>query len=208
MKLFFHYCLFGFANCYVLGADPDDEGDAKDALVIDPGCMDEKLLSFIEDNDYAVRGILITHDHQNHVHGLKTMKRIYNVPVYAADPSVCEERANIIHDNQILTLGQFKIEVFSVPGHSSDSVVFRIDKMLFTGDALSAGLIGTTASEYGRAILSDSLKKKILSLPGNYVVLPGHGPPSNLEAERRFNAGLEAAERAGVQRAALVRDIR
>ena len=99
------------------------------------------------------------------------------------------------------------MEVFFVPGHSSDSVAYRVENLLFTGDALSAGMVGSTASSYGRSILADSLNRKIFTLPGETIVLPGHGPPTTVEAERRFNVGLEAAMKAGVQRAAFVRDI-
>ena len=208
MNIYFHYCLYGFSNCYIVGTDDSEDPTApRSALIVDPGCMDEKLVEFIEKNDYTVRAILITHDHDNHVHGLKTFKKIYNAEVFAVDPTVCEQRATIVHDGDILDLAPFSVEVFSVPGHSADSAVFRIERVLFTGDVMSAGLVGTTASSYGRAVQSAAIRSKILSLPGDFVVLAGHGPPTTLEAERRFNAGLEAAERAGAQRAAFVRDI-
>ncbi|GAB1481537.1 hypothetical protein MASR2M78_03520 [Treponema sp.] len=92
-----------------------------------------------------------------------------------------------------------------MPGHSSDSAAYIIEKILFSGDALTAGLVGSTASSYGRTVQSAGIRNKLLSLPGDYVLLPGHGPLSTLEAERQFNAGLEAAEKAGAQRAAFVR---
>jgi len=202
MKLFIHYCPQGFSNSYILGSER-----SSDAVIIDPGAMDEKILSFIEKHDYNLRGILITHDHDSHVRGLKTLKRIYDAEVFAGDPTVCEQRASIIHDGDILEIGSFKVKVYSVPGHSSDSVAYGVDKLLFTGDALSAGLIGSTVSAYGRSILADALNQKILTLPGETIVLPGHGPPSSIEVERRFNVGLEAAKQAGAQRAAFVRDI-
>jgi hydroxyacylglutathione hydrolase len=208
VKIYFHYCIYGFSNCYIIGSeDSDESGAPRNALIVDPGCMDEKLVDFIERNDYTVRGILITHDHTNHVHGLKTFKKIYNAEVFAVDPTVCEQRATIVHDGDILDLAPFSVEVFSVPGHSADSAVYRLERLLFTGDVMTAGLVGTTASSYGRAVQSAAIRSKLLSLPGDFVVLAGHGPPSTLEAERRFNAGLEAAERAGAQRAAFVRDI-
>lgn len=202
MKLFIHYCLYGFSNCYILGCEK-----SSDAIIIDPGSMDEKMLAFIEKHDYTVRGILITHDHASHVHGLKTLKRIYDAEVFAVDHTVCEQRATIIKDGEVLTLGSFSVEVLFVPGHSSDSVAYHVGRLLFTGDALSAGLIGSTASSYGKSILADALHKKILTLPGETIVLPGHGPPTRIEAEKRFNVGLEATMKAGVQRAAFVRDI-
>jgi glyoxylase-like metal-dependent hydrolase (beta-lactamase superfamily II) len=62
--------------------------------------------------------------------------------------------------------------------------------MLFTGDVLTAGHVGSTASAYGATTQMNKLRSRLLSLPGDYIVLPGHGPPSTLEAERRFNVGI------------------
>lgn len=197
MKLFFHYCSSGFSNSYLVGSD----SDPKEALVVDPGCMDEQLLEFIEGNDYVVRAVLITHDHANHVRGLRTLLRIYDAEVYAGNPMVADQRATIVKDEEILELGGFKVQAYSVPGHSADSLAYRVGKVLFTGDAISAGLIGSTASSYGKSILYDAISKKILSQRGDMVILPGHGPPTTVEAERRFNAGMEAQRRAALQRA-------
>jgi len=206
MKLYFHYCVYGFSNCYIIGTDDASNNKGlKEAILVDPGCLDEEIVAFIEENEYTVRGILITHDHENHVRGLKTLKKIYDADVYAVDPSVCEQRATIVRDGDELNIGSFKVRVFSIPGHSADSAVYEVERLLFTGDALTAGLVGSTASAYGRTIQSAAIRNKLLSLPGNYVVLPGHGPLSTLESERQFNAGLEAAEKAGAQRAAFVR---
>jgi glyoxylase-like metal-dependent hydrolase (beta-lactamase superfamily II) len=222
LKLFFHYCLFGFSNCYILGTDfppdsedeyyPDDglwrrpekasprEASPREAIIIDPGCMDETILNLIENNEYSLRGVLITHDHRNHVHGLRTLKRIYNADVFAVNHIVVDQRTTLVKDGDELNIGPFKIEVISVPGHSSDSAVFKIGDLLFTGDALTAGLVGTTASSYGAAVQMTAIRSKILSLPGNYIVLPGHGPPSSLDAERQFNAGIRLYEQSKNQR--------
>ncbi len=204
MKVFFHYCPFGFSNCYIVGEDTAN-GPGQ-AIIIDPGCMDENILNFIERNKYAVGGVLLTHDHTSHVHGLRTLKRVYDTVVYGGNPSVCEERANLVHDGDRLELGPFSIEAYSVPGHSSDSIVYRIDRLLFTGDVLSAGLVGKTVSAYGRAVQAAAIRNKLFALPGEFIVLPGHGPPSNLDAERRFNAGLMAAEKVAAQRRAVSLD--
>ncbi|MCA1950645.1 MAG: MBL fold metallo-hydrolase [Treponema sp.] len=217
MKVYFHYCLYGFSNCYIIGTegsgayktnilpldvDLSPSGNAsdehygpsfelKEAIIVDPGCMDEKIIDFLERNEYALRGVLITHDHQNHVHGLRTLKKIYDVPIYALNHEVCEHKTVMIKDGDVFPLGPFTVEVFSVPGHSADSAVYKVSHVLFTGDAMTAGLIGSTNSSYGASLEVSALRSKILSLPGDYVVLPGHGPPSTLEAERRFNTGFE-----------------
>jgi glyoxylase-like metal-dependent hydrolase (beta-lactamase superfamily II) len=178
-----------------------------EAIIVDPGAMDDAILTFIENNEYKLLGALITHDHSHHVHGLRTLKRIYDTPVYGINPVVAEHKTNMVRDGDVLTIGPFRIEVISVPGHSSDSAVYRIEHLLFTGDALTAGLVGRTVSTYGAAIQMAALRNKILSLPGNYMVLPGHGPPSSLEAERRFNAGIQLFEQNTNQRPAFKIDI-
>ncbi|MDR1949445.1 MAG: MBL fold metallo-hydrolase [Spirochaetaceae bacterium] len=198
MKLFFHYCPFGFSNCYVLGAEkPADEGGKTGdpmALLVDPGVMDKVILNFIENNNYTLGGVLITHDHRNHVHGLRTLRRIYNTEIYAINHIILDYRTTMVRDGDVFDIGPFSLEVISVPGHSSDSAVFKVERFLFTGDALSAGLVGSTASSYGAAVQTTALRSRIFSLPGDYIVLPGHGPPSSLEAERCFNAGIEQYE--------------
>ncbi|GHV85333.1 MBL fold hydrolase [Spirochaetia bacterium] len=190
MKVFIHYCTYGFSNCYILGNDINDNTSPRDAVVIDPGSMEEPMLDFIERYNYTLRGILITHDHINHVHGLRTLRRIYDADIYAVNPTVREQKTRVIRDGEVLKLGVISVTVITVPGHSSDSAIFKIGHTLLTGDTITAGLLGTTISPYGRTKQMEGLRSKVLSLPGNFVVLPGHGPPSTLDAERQYNAGI------------------
>jgi len=198
MKLYCHYCRSCFSNCYIVGTDLPEpatvDSHPKDAIIIDPGEMDLKILNFIEDNDYTLKGVFITHDHPFHVNGLATILRIYNAEVYAINPVIREHRTALVRDGDIISIGAFKVEVISVPGHSADSAAFKIDRLLFTGDTLTAGLIGKTVSSYSATTQVNALHSKILSLPGDYTILPGHGPPSSLKAERRFNLGINSFE--------------
>ncbi|MCL2609387.1 MAG: MBL fold metallo-hydrolase [Treponema sp.] len=188
MRLFFYYCTPGFSNCYVLGTD---EGvTPAEAVIVDPGSIDSSLIHRIEDNGYDLRGVFVTHDHRVHVNGLRTLKRIYDVEIFAVNDTVSDFPATRIKDGDTVSAGPFRIEVLCVPGHSSDSAVFLVDRLLFTGDAMTSGLVGPTASAYGSATQMLKLRGRVLSLPGDYTVLPGHGPPSSLEAERRFNADI------------------
>jgi glyoxylase-like metal-dependent hydrolase (beta-lactamase superfamily II) len=157
--------------------------------------MDSAILNIIEDNNYTLSGVLITHDHQHHVSGLKTIMRIYDAEIFAINPVVMEQRTTLVRDGVLFNVGPFRTEVISIPGHSADSAVFKIDRLLFTGDALSAGLLGETASSYAAKTQISALRSRLLSLPGDYTVLPGHGPPSSLEAERRFNLGLNTIKK-------------
>ncbi|MDR2069230.1 MAG: MBL fold metallo-hydrolase [Spirochaetaceae bacterium] len=197
MKLFFHYCHQGFSNCYILGTEFEEKAvktGPRDAVIIDPGLMDGAILNVIEKNDYTLRGVFITHNHRSHVQGLRAIRRIYDVDIYAVNHVILDQRTIMVRDGETVAVGEFKIEVISVPGHSADSAVFKIEHMLFTGDTLTAGLVGGTASSYGAEVQMRALRGKILSLPGNYVIMPGHGPPSSLDAERRFNAGIQHFE--------------
>jgi glyoxylase-like metal-dependent hydrolase (beta-lactamase superfamily II) len=215
MKVFFHYCAFGFSNCYVLGTEPDPLKAAArkrrfsgEAIVIDPGNMDGPVIDFIEHHNYRVMAVLITHDHLNHVHGLRTLKRIYDVDIYAVNRLVTDHKTTMVKDGETFDIGSFHIEAITVPGHSADSAVYKINHLLFTGDALNAGLVGTTGSSYGAEVQMNALRTKIFSLPGNYGIFPGHGPPSTLEVERRFNAGMRSAEHGKRKRRTFNVDIR
>ena len=187
MKLYSHFCAFGYSNCYVLGEN-------NRAVIIDPGSMDTAILNSIEENEYTLAGVLVTHAHHNHVHGLKTLMRIYNTEIYGISPFIQEFKTIPIRGGETVKIGSMHIEVIAAPGHSADSAVFRVDRMLFSGDTISAGLVGKTASIYGSVNQMTALRGKILSLPGDYTIFPGHGPPTTLDAERRFNAGINAYE--------------
>jgi glyoxylase-like metal-dependent hydrolase (beta-lactamase superfamily II) len=190
MKLFFHYCSYGFSNCYILGTENPVNNQQSAAIIIDPGSMDNIMLKTIEENNFDLKAVLITHEHLNHVQGLRTLNKIYNAGVIAVNQNIMEHKTTRVKDGDRLIIGGITVEVISIPGHSSDSVVYKIGDLLFTGDVLTAGLVGSTASAYGAATQMNKLRSRLLSLPGDYTILPGHGPPSTLEAERRFNADI------------------
>ena len=186
MKIYHHYSLYGFSNVYLVGND-----ETKEALVVDPAEMNAALLGHIEKNGYALKAVLVTHNHPHHIRGLKTLLKIYDTQVYAANASVAGFPSKALRDGETIQTCGLTVEVFSVPGHSPDSLVFKIDGALFTGDALHAGLIGKTLSSYNAVTLADRLKSKILAQADDFIILPGHGPPSTVGTERRFNVGLE-----------------
>ncbi len=70
----------------------------------------------------------------------------------------------------------------TVPGHTSDSMVYKIENVLFTGDVLGAGSIGSTNSSYSKFILESNIKNKIYTMDDQTVIMPGHGPLSTLGA--------------------------
>ena len=82
------------------------------------------------------------------------------------------------------------VHYMSVPGHTADSVVYKIENVIFTGDVLSAGSIGSTNSSYSEYILRSNIEQKIFSQQDGTIIMPGHGPPTTLGALKAFFPGL------------------
>ena len=181
MKIYFHLNIGGFSNCYVIVNEQTSE-----AIIVDPGQMTEKIISQLEDNHLKLSGVLITHNHGSHVHGLKTLQKIYQPKIYAADWEVAKDDTTVLTGDGKFKLAKLTVKYLSVPGHTSDSIVYGIENVLFTGDVLSAGSIGSTNSSYSDYILKSNIQEKIFSQQDCVVLMPGHGPPTTLEAAKNF----------------------
>jgi len=186
MKLFHQYSFYGFSNVYLLGNDATGE-----ALIVDPAEMNATLLGHIERNGYALRAVLVTHNHMHHVRGLKTLLKIYDPVIYAANSQVLGFPCRPVRDGEPFAACGLEVLPYLLPGHSPDSVAYRVDRVIFTGDALHAGIIGKTLSPYNASTLARRLGERILAQGDDCVLLPGHGPPSTVGTERRCNLGLE-----------------
>lgn len=182
MKVLFHFSVAGFSNTYIVG--PDGGGDA---IIIDPGSMNVALLNLIEANGYYARYVLLTHSHDSHVGGIRTLRKIYNFETYAAAESVMGCECTVIPGGETVNLGELSFEALSLQGHSRDSVVFIVGSCIFSGDVMGAGTLGSAPNGYARELLKDEIRSKILSRKVNYYLFPGHGAPSTLEAERLTN---------------------
>jgi glyoxylase-like metal-dependent hydrolase (beta-lactamase superfamily II) len=189
MKIYYHFALEGFSNGYLLGNEKTGE-----AIIVDPGVMNRELLDHIEKNHFRIDAVLVTHSHESHHRGLQTLLRIYNPRVYAADAELNGKTTILLHGDGSFAAAGYAVRYFAVPGHSPDSLMFQVENILFTGDSLSAGRLGTTNNSYGTRNLKMHLKNKMLSQNDDIVILPGHGPPSTIGAERMFNFELLESE--------------
>ena len=182
MKFFSLFSRLGFSNAYLVG--PDEGGDA---ILVDPGVFDASLLQAVEANRLYVRSILITHAHNAHINGIRSLLKVYKAEIYANQPSVLDFPAHHVQDGDILQLGELRVSVIETPGHSIDSLCFKIDHLVFTGDTLSAGGKGTTRDGYARGLLLESVRRKILPLGDEVLLFPGHGPPTKVGIEKLYN---------------------
>jgi len=194
--------LFRFTqNAYVL-YDPE----TAQALVIDPGKVDKRLTDFIKTRRLKIMGILNTHGHGDHTGGNRYYARKYKASVYAhegdrlfyQEPEKIEVRGQVYFSGkERLRIGPFDIEVLETPGHSAGSCCFLIDGLLFSGDTLVAGSIGkpagATADEQAenQDLEIAGIRAKLLILPEETPVYPGHDRPSTIGVEARRNRWLK-----------------
>lgn len=185
MKIYFNLNITGFSNCYIVVNE-----DTKEALIIDPGKITGFIIDKIEADGYKLKAVLITHNHGSHVKGLKTLLKIYSVDIYAADWETAENQTSVIKEEGELEVAGLKVQYISIPGHTSDSMVYKIGNVLFTGDTLSAGKIGSTDNLYRKKTLKAAIRSKIFSQPDDTVIMPGHGPMTTVGAEKQFNSDV------------------
>lgn len=185
MKIYFHLSLEGFSNCYVV-----TNSEAKTALIIDPGKITKEILEQIEAEHYTLEAVFITHNHKSHLRGLSTIRKIYKPQIFAADYEIAGIDTQVLKGDGILKMAGLTIGYMSVPGHTPDSMVFKIGKVLFTGDSLTASMLGSTSNAYAEKMLISNVHNKILSQNDDTVIMPGHGPPSTVLAEKKFNLSI------------------
>ncbi len=188
MKVYFHLSFDGFTNAYVV---VNENENLKEAIIIDPAKITIDMIKQIEDGGYTLKAVLITHNHKQHVRGLKTLLKIYTIKVYAGDFEVGGVETEVLRGDGKIKIAGLNIDYYSVPGHSSDSMVFKIENLMFTGDTISAGRISGTTNKYSEKLLKDKIQEKILSQTDDTILLPGHGPPTTVRGEKLFNLDIK-----------------
>lgn len=185
-----------------------------EAAIIDPGMVnadEEKAVdNFVIANHLELKYLLLTHLHIDHVWGVPYIKRTYGLPVTAHNDggylgAIMDAQAqmfnlphspgrmeieNTVDDGDELKLGEEKLIVAHVPGHSPGGVVFYAPKehFLIAGDVLFRNSIGRTDLPGGNyRQLVEGIKKKILTLPADTLVYPGHGPTTTIGEEMQSN---------------------
>ena len=181
MKVYFFMNYTGFSNCYLVVNE-----EANEAVIIDPGEISEEIISQIEENNLKLSAVLVTHNHASHVDGIKTLQKIYSPKIYAADWEVAGSETNVVTGDGKIRVAKMIIHYMASPGHTSDSVIWGIGNILFTGDVLFAGSMGSTNSSYSEFILKSNIETKIFSQQDGIVLMPGHGPPTTLAAAKAF----------------------
>lgn len=174
-------------NCYIIHCK-----ETRMAAVIDPGGAVNEILANISRKNLIPSLVLITHAHGDHIGGLKELLTDYpNLRVTAHSvewrplPDISE--MNIAEDMSKIAIGNLDIVVYFTPGHTSGSACYYVDGFCFTGDTLFAGSIGRPAGPDVYKQMLEHIRNKILSLPDDTLLLPGHGPATTPAEEKKHN---------------------
>ena len=195
-------------NCSILGDET-----SREAIVVDPGDDISRILAILARHHLTVKQIVITHAHIDHIAGAQQLKRLTGAPILynqldlplvklmdvqagwlgIPTPEVAPPDANLT-DQLTLHIPGIDATVLHTPGHTEGSSCLYLPdhSLLIAGDTLFAGSVGRTDLPGGNSSkLIHSIHDRILTLPDDVKVIPGHGPATTVGQERESNQFLQ-----------------
>ncbi len=185
--------------------------NGKSVLIVDPSYGCEELISDVKQNHYIPDGIIITHGHFDHIMGIdEILKAFPGTAVYMHQKEQVMLRNADLNGSLMIgvrweykgavqnleegdiRIGSFDLKVVAVPGHSPCGCAILFDKACLCGDILFAGSVGRSDLPGGNGqLLVQGIKEKLLPLPDDTVVYPGHGGRTTIGREKRLNPYLQ-----------------
>lgn len=193
-------------NCYLVQNE-----ETKECILIDPATCKQKIVDHIREQGLSLKAILLTHGHFDHIMGIDGFLEAFPVPVYAHEkerelledaslnssstygPGYTFSGAVYVKDQERLTLAGMEIEVIYTPGHTIGGCCYYLPKegVLFSGDTLFCASVGRSDFPTGSAgQLIRSIKEKLMCLPEDTKVYPGHMDETTIAFEKANNPFL------------------
>jgi glyoxylase-like metal-dependent hydrolase (beta-lactamase superfamily II) len=156
-----------------------------DAVLIDAANEHDQLLDICR--RLGVRSVVETHGHWDHIQAVPAMRDAgYEVAVTAADADMLPSYDQVLEDDEVLRVGRLRMRTITTPGHTPGSICFRLEgtPLLFSGDTLFPGGPGNTSFPGGDfTTIIRSIEDRLLTLPVDTIVLPGHGTDTTVGSE-------------------------
>ena len=170
----------------------------KQAVFIDTAYNAEAMMAVLEERHATLTGVCLTHGHMDHAGGLDRIVAEWPVPVYLGEGDFPllpwkPPQASVVvpKDAQVLAVGDLMVECLATPGHTPGGICYRVQAqgqaLCFVGDTLFAGSVGGSnpLSLYTDHLAS--VRRRVLQMDPDTVLLPGHGPPTTVNEERLMN---------------------
>ena len=190
-------------NCYIVQNE-----ETKEAVFIDPAAFPKSMRNYIREERLDMKAILLTHGHFDNIMGIDAILEEYDIPVYVHEEE--EEliksptlnlsntytngytftKAKYIKDGQVLKYAGYDFQVIHTPGHTSGGVCYYVESenTLFSGDTLFYTSVGRADfATSSMSALVRSIREKLMVLPDETVVYPGHMSATTIEHERKHN---------------------
>jgi hydroxyacylglutathione hydrolase len=195
-------------NCYVIGDEDSGVG-----AVVDPGYEATRIALAVEQANLDIGQILVTHAHIDHVGAVAALADEYACPILMhaeAEPMLQQLPSQAvmmglrfgkvptvdryIEDEEMIEVGGLELESLYTPGHAPGHLAFYVENqdLVLSGDALFAGSVGRTDLFGGNMkVLMRSINERLMTLPDETRVYPGHGPETTIGSERSYNPFLQ-----------------
>jgi len=194
-------------NCYIVGCS-----HFRECVIIDPGGHGERIVRVLEELNLKPVALIDTHGHFDHIGGnAYLMARMDSLRLYLHADDLrylrnarehanywsmsfedSPEPTNLLQGGEEIEAGRLRLKIIHTPGHSPGGISIYLPGHAFTGDALFEGSIGRTDLPGGNYdLLISSIREKLLVLPGDTIVHPGHGPETTIAQERSNNPFIQ-----------------
>lgn len=193
------------ANCYIVNCE-----ETKEAAVIDPGGDAAKIISYLNNQGLQLKYIINTHGHIDHIAANEELKEKtgaellihtqdaamlenpnLNLSAFMGVPVRQQPADRLLNEGDEIEIGNVKLKVIHTPGHTRGGICLLAGDVVFTGDTLFAGSIGRTDFPGGSFDeIIRSIKTKLMTLPDDTEVYPGHMGKSSIGQEKKYNPFL------------------